>query len=778
MIGKRIPRVFNRVLAVTVLSTSLPLSSGCLSRDFFNSAQIDGEADTIQVPQSRISALLNAAQHYPEECSPDQRFCVSFAPKNLPILPMLKAISEAQSEIIISTYNFNVPELGRALVDALSRGVRVEFLQDFRHVFPEPNGQKRLRVWHLLPSHPNLTRWAIPVLRGSNPQMHNKLLLVDGQSLFLGSANWTLTGVVGNFENVLILRDPTLISTFREEMNELRHTAQKACELFAQPKENCGSPDLNWNEDFHHLVTNGTFMQSSMRDKAGFQNSLAQFYKTMHSTYDTLKAQNLAPAALRDQLIKTKTKILSDLEKPQIQADGSTRLSPFFCRQFQFKDISCNCSSVSTQLRAFNEPGALALADSLQCEKYSQDLNNVYGFGVCWNNGLLDEKNQGRAQNIEACLSSPRAFVELADSLGKKEKFVNGTPANGRATEPILSDNQETTIAFAPEDRPEELLTLWMRAIAKASKENKKTFLYTSTNFVTSRPLSDALAEIKANGGKLQVMFDRGRWDDPSFQQRQAKLSELGVYHGTAAQTDLHDPSPANSITVFNNQLIGDYGANHNKMAIGGDGQNIYVATGSANWSFTGLHRNDENVLLSRNPWLTTIYAKEILSELYAYRYGHDSRGAFASELSFFKEAISCLSASLGETPQCTINGVNWEPDTKSHIILGIRGVPVGADRSLWVRLSTPEGSLSLPAFTHQSFSGNWVASLPVARSSDKISFKFYHAPIDHDPARGLQDAVWEYDGPDRRASSPALAFFCTHQDARWGQKVDVTWCR
>ena len=54
-----------------------------------------------------------------------------------------------------------------------------------------------------------------------NSLMHNKFVIIDQKILMTGSYNWTIRATKTNQENVVILDDPYLVSTFTKEFNRL-----------------------------------------------------------------------------------------------------------------------------------------------------------------------------------------------------------------------------------------------------------------------------------------------------------------------------------------------------------------------------------------------------------------------------------------------------------------------------------------------------------------------------------------------------------------------------
>ena len=56
---------------------------------------------------------------------------------------------------------------------------------------------------------------------GSSFFMHNKFAIIDKTLLINGSFNWTRTAITGNFENLLITNDKSIVQTYLKEFDKL-----------------------------------------------------------------------------------------------------------------------------------------------------------------------------------------------------------------------------------------------------------------------------------------------------------------------------------------------------------------------------------------------------------------------------------------------------------------------------------------------------------------------------------------------------------------------------
>ncbi len=256
----------------------------------------------------------------------------------------------------------------------------------------------------------------------------------------------------------------------------------------------------------------------------------------------------------------------------------------------------------------------------------------------------------------------------------------------------------------------------------------------------------------------MEVFFDRGRWEDPNFQVQIDVLKPIGI-------------------TIFDNSITGPYGSNHNKMAVIGTPESLTLVNGSANWSAAAMGRNDENLVVLRHPDVVAIYTKEILSQLFVYKFNQQAEDpGFLSLARLLTSRIPCLSALLGATSSCRIaNSGTWRPNARSTVILSVDNVPADPTREqvwVWVRQLEESAKLkAVPLFTHNVFAGRWVTTIPVPPRST-IQFKFFKVPRGFDPNRNvIPTAAWEYHtGGDRSLTVAPLGVHVIRDKYRWGQ--------
>jgi phosphatidylserine/phosphatidylglycerophosphate/cardiolipin synthase-like enzyme len=131
------------------------------------------------------------------------------------------AIDGAATSIDVTSFDLNLPSLINALGSASKRGVKV------RVVYDGTNGS--LDLDNELTN--NKTFNSIPVLKAagvglvdggrSNGLMHDKMVIVDGKTLFMGSWNLSYNDTYRNNNNLLKITDSQIIANYQAKFNEL-----------------------------------------------------------------------------------------------------------------------------------------------------------------------------------------------------------------------------------------------------------------------------------------------------------------------------------------------------------------------------------------------------------------------------------------------------------------------------------------------------------------------------------------------------------------------------
>ncbi len=128
---------------------------------------------------------------------------------------LLRRIDAAQRSIHIAAFEFNLTPVAEALIAAHRRGVEVRWVTDNEYGIgadaEEDHGQFAM-----------LKQAGIEVKDdGRSALMHNKFIILDGQSVWTGSTNLTINCNFFNNNNVLFMRSPELAAIYEREFAEM-----------------------------------------------------------------------------------------------------------------------------------------------------------------------------------------------------------------------------------------------------------------------------------------------------------------------------------------------------------------------------------------------------------------------------------------------------------------------------------------------------------------------------------------------------------------------------
>lgn len=206
---------------------------------------------------SQRSIALELGEAFQGTCGPKQEFCAYFSPQDLPIEAVRAYLKSAKKSIRIASYNFGIEDYAAILNEKAQAGVKIEYIIDFKLSFDN-------NVWPKLIDHSNITKFRTPVMRGGNPQMHNKLIIIDNEVVLTGSANYSSFGLVANYENVMAIRKSEVIAKYNDEIDELKSLSSVLCHYFAL-RGDCEQGPSEWHPDMFELLTKGSFPESSLK---------------------------------------------------------------------------------------------------------------------------------------------------------------------------------------------------------------------------------------------------------------------------------------------------------------------------------------------------------------------------------------------------------------------------------------------------------------------------------------------------------------------------------
>lgn len=128
---------------------------------------------------------------------------VCFTPGESCTEKIVKALSQSRTSVLVQAYSFTSAPIARALVDAHKRGVHVEMILD------------RSNKSQKYSSADFVSRAGIPTFIDSRHAIaHNKIMIIDGETVVTGSFNFTKAAEEKNAENLLVIPDKSLASRY------------------------------------------------------------------------------------------------------------------------------------------------------------------------------------------------------------------------------------------------------------------------------------------------------------------------------------------------------------------------------------------------------------------------------------------------------------------------------------------------------------------------------------------------------------------------------------
>lgn len=136
-----------------------------------------------------------------------------FSPNGGAEAAVVRELDRAKSEVLIHAYAFTNRAIARAIIEAKKRGLKVEAVLDKSNLAGRYSAATFLK------------NAGVPVLIDSaHPINHNKVIIIDRQTLITGSMNFTAQGERANAENMLVLRgNPALLRLYLADYD--RHKA-------------------------------------------------------------------------------------------------------------------------------------------------------------------------------------------------------------------------------------------------------------------------------------------------------------------------------------------------------------------------------------------------------------------------------------------------------------------------------------------------------------------------------------------------------------------------
>ncbi len=133
-----------------------------------------------------------------------------FSPRGGCTDAVVNQIRQARQQILVQAYSFTSQPIAAALVEAHNRGVQVYIILDKSQKSEQYSGADYV------------ANSGIPTMIDSAHQIaHNKIMLIDGQTIITGSFNFTKNAEENNAENLLILRGrPDLYQAYENNFRQ------------------------------------------------------------------------------------------------------------------------------------------------------------------------------------------------------------------------------------------------------------------------------------------------------------------------------------------------------------------------------------------------------------------------------------------------------------------------------------------------------------------------------------------------------------------------------
>jgi phosphatidylserine/phosphatidylglycerophosphate/cardiolipin synthase-like enzyme len=143
----------------------------------------------------------------PQETPPTWQ--VYFSPKGGCTDAIIRELNNAKSTILVQAYSFTSAPIAKALLNAHKRGVKVEVILD--------KSQKTQKY----SSATFLYNQGIPVkIDAKHAIAHNKVMIIDGETVITGSFNFTKAAEEKNAENLLVIKDKKLAERYTKNWQE------------------------------------------------------------------------------------------------------------------------------------------------------------------------------------------------------------------------------------------------------------------------------------------------------------------------------------------------------------------------------------------------------------------------------------------------------------------------------------------------------------------------------------------------------------------------------
>ncbi|NBW54979.1 MAG: phospholipase D family protein [Betaproteobacteria bacterium] len=145
----------------------------------------------------------------PAASEPAKVMGLYFTPPSDAAKAVIDAIDQSRNEILVQAYGFTHLPMAQALIRAHARGVKVQVMLDEKSQSTNRNVIDILREAQ------------VPLrMDGQHAIAHNKVMVLDTQTVITGSYNFTNAAQSRNAENLLILGSPELAQNYKDNWQQ------------------------------------------------------------------------------------------------------------------------------------------------------------------------------------------------------------------------------------------------------------------------------------------------------------------------------------------------------------------------------------------------------------------------------------------------------------------------------------------------------------------------------------------------------------------------------
>jgi phosphatidylserine/phosphatidylglycerophosphate/cardiolipin synthase-like enzyme len=122
---------------------------------------------------------------------------------------VIRELDKAKTTVLVQAYSFTSAPIAKALLNAHKRGVKIEVIIDKSQV-----NQRYSSATFLYNQGISVKIDAVHTIA------HNKIMIIDGETVITGSFNFTKAAEENNAENLLVIHDKKLAERYIENWNE------------------------------------------------------------------------------------------------------------------------------------------------------------------------------------------------------------------------------------------------------------------------------------------------------------------------------------------------------------------------------------------------------------------------------------------------------------------------------------------------------------------------------------------------------------------------------